>query len=297
MALMSYMHIKNLYVDDSVVRLFRQFYALEKIHGTSAHVAWAHNEGLSFFSGGAAYDAFAKCFCHEALRENFGRLGHDHVCVFGEAYGGKLQGMSATYGPVLRFVAFEVRIGDLWLSVPAAADVTRKLGLEFVHYEIAAGIEGADRCRDADSVQAIRNGLGDGHMREGIVLRPLIELHDSIGARLIAKHKRVEFAETRTPRKVGAPSPELLDAQAVANEWVTSMRLEHVLDHLRSTQSLSAETLLRPQNTKQVIDIMLADIERESAGELEITHTVRAAIGKATAKLFLAQLREITRVV
>jgi hypothetical protein len=68
------------------------------------------------------------------LRKRFEALGHPKVTLFGEAYGGKQQGQSWRYGKNLKFVVFDVRIEDSWLSVPQAADVAAKLGLEFVHY-------------------------------------------------------------------------------------------------------------------------------------------------------------------
>ncbi len=45
---MSYLHIDNLYRSQDIL-LFRECYALEKIHGTSAHVAY-HNGEVKFFS-------------------------------------------------------------------------------------------------------------------------------------------------------------------------------------------------------------------------------------------------------
>ena len=45
---MGYMHIDNLYKNQDVL-MFREAYALEKIHGTSAHVAYGPG-GLTFFS-------------------------------------------------------------------------------------------------------------------------------------------------------------------------------------------------------------------------------------------------------
>lgn len=101
---MSYLHIPNLYKDKSIL-LFKEAYALEKIHGTSAHIAW--NEGnLTLFAGGIKYELFTKLFDHKALKAGFEKMGHKKVCIYGEAYGGSCQGMSATYGKDLKFIAF-----------------------------------------------------------------------------------------------------------------------------------------------------------------------------------------------
>ena len=41
---MGYRHIDNLYKDQRIL-LFRECFALEKIHGTSAHVSWTEAKG------------------------------------------------------------------------------------------------------------------------------------------------------------------------------------------------------------------------------------------------------------
>src|SRR5947208_1075885 len=105
---MSYMHIENLYKNQAILK-FRECYAMEKIHGTSAHVMWKNGK-VHFFAGGAKQEQFEALFQPE-LTERFVTVGQPAVTVYGEAYGGKMQGMRETYGQDLRFVAFEVRIG------------------------------------------------------------------------------------------------------------------------------------------------------------------------------------------
>ena len=53
---MGYRHIENLYRPRAqTILLFRECYALEKIHGTSAHVAWrdgrGHEQAVAFAKG------------------------------------------------------------------------------------------------------------------------------------------------------------------------------------------------------------------------------------------------------
>ena len=120
----------------------------------------------------------------------------------------------------LRFVAFEVQVGDAWLSVPNAHDVAAKLGLEFVHYvKVSTDLAALDAERDAPSEQARRNGIEGDQPREGVVLRPLTEHFDHRGDRIICKHKRDEERETRTPRQVVDPDKQavLSKASDIAN--------------------------------------------------------------------------------
>ena len=155
------MHINNAYkVPDLFI--FKELYALEKIHGTSAHLSFNAEKKphqVHFFSGGATHETFVGLFDKKDLLAKFLELGHSQVTVHGEAYGGKLLRMKETYGPQLRFVAFDVKIGDHWLAVTSAHEIATKLGLEFVHYDrIPATIEAIDAVRDAPSIQAKRNG-------------------------------------------------------------------------------------------------------------------------------------------
>ena len=275
---MGYADIDNLYKNGDVL-LFKEVYALEKIHGSSSHVSWKDG-ALNLFSGGAKHAAFEALFDLDALGVKFLALGHPCVVVYGEVYGGQMQGMKDTYGPSLRFVVFDVKIVDAWLSVPQAEDVAAKLGLEFVPYvKCPATLEELNSWRDADSVQAKHNGILEPRKREGIVIRPLIELTKNDGSRIMAKHKRDEFMETKTPREVDPAKRKVLtEAQEIADEWVTPMRIRHVLDHLGISNPVM-------EATGDVIRETIADIRREGAGEIEWSREAETAIGRATACL------------
>jgi len=283
---MGYLHIDNLYKNQAIL-MFKECYALEKIHGTSAHVSWDHKrKKVGFFAGGERHERFVGIFdeanLEKVFSENF--LDSDAV-VYGEAYGGKCQGMSATYGMELKFVAFDVMVGPHWLNVPAAESVVQKLGLEFVDYrKISTDLEMIDHERDKWSTQAERNGVGTGKLREGVVLRPLIELTMNNGARLIAKHKRDEFKETKTPRTVDPEAFKVLtEANAIADEWVTEMRLSHVLDKLPKDIGM--------ESTRLVINAMIEDVYREAKGEIVESKEVSKAISNKAVAMFKKKLQ------
>lgn len=286
---MSYVHIDNLYKDQTIL-MFRECYAMEKIHGTSAHISYTPSRPLptnesvvvpaevKFFSGGASHLEFVVLFNKDELLERFSQMTAP-VTVYGEAYGGKMQGMRDTYGDKLRFVAFEVKIGDSWLNVFKAEQFARLHGFDFVHFvKCSTDIDALNAQRDSMSVQAIKNGCGVGHMREGIVLHPLEEFTLNNGGRVIAKHKRDEFRETKTARKVDKNAIlELQSARAVADEWVTEERLNHVLD--------ATGLELKIENTGAVIKAMTDDIFREAGVEVE-GKKANKEIGRSTALMF-----------
>lgn len=267
---MGYLHIDNLYKNQDIL-MFKWCYALEKIEGSSANISY--KEQLKFFAGGCKHQRFVDLFDQEILAEKLAGL---NVTVYGEVYGGKLQGMSATYGKELKFVAFDVKIDDRWLSAPQAEEFVLDLGLEFVDYvSIPTNMVDINAQRDRPSTQAIRNGMGDDKMREGVVLRPLIEITKNNGKRIMCKHKRDEFMETKTPRKVDPEKLKILaDAQEVANEWVTKTRIVHVLNKIEDPCM---------EKMREIIAAMLEDVKREGEGEIEWSQPVSKAIGKATA--------------
>lgn len=278
---MAYLHIENLYANQDILA-YKECYAMEKIHGTSAHISYK-NGNLAFFSGGEKYERFITLFDQDKLQTFFANLGlgDTSLNIYGEAYGGKCQGMSVTYGNALRFIAFEVKIGDNWLNVPKAEQICKDAGLEFVHYaRIPCTLEAIDFERDLPSVQAFRNGMGE-HMREGIVLRPLEEVTKS-GERVIAKHKRDEFRETKTPRNLTDKLVKMTEVKAIVDEWVTEERLGHILNRGEVEEQI--------ENTGQVIVLMIEDVKREGKEEIEMSKDLEKAIGRETALMFKRRL-------
>lgn len=281
---MGYLHIENLYKAPDLL-MFREVYALEKIHGTSAHISWKDGE-VKLFSGGEKPEKFAALFDLKALAERLTAIGNTSMIVYGEAYGGKCQGMSETYGKSLKFVVFDVKVGECWLSVPKAEDVAKALGLEFVFYEkTSTDLPDLNRCRDANSTQAVRNGITDPKPREGVVLRPLEEFTKNNGGRVIAKHKREEFMETATVREIDPTKLKILeDAKAIADEWVTPMRLTHVLDKVQATEM---------NQTGDIIRAMLEDVKREAGTEVVWSKDAEQAVCRAAAALYKRRISEI----
>lgn len=274
---------------------------MEKIHGTSTHIRFRPSDSsISYFSGGTKFAAFITLFNEDDLIARFKALNlpvDKDITVFGEGYGGKEQGMRDTYGPELKFVAFDVKIGERWLNVPDAEDVVKKLGLEFVFYKkvstqfveengVRRYVE-LDNERDATSEQARRNGVVGYRKREGIVIRPPVEVTLNNNSRVIAKHKRDEFRETASPRSIEidpAKLKVLSDAQEVADEWVTNERLKHVLDKIPDHSMAMIP---------QIIKNMTEDVLREGQGEIVESKEVKSAIGNKTVEMYKGMLKSL----
>lgn len=296
---MGYLHIDNLYKNQDIL-MFRECYALEKIHGTSAHISFeiittfeldnpeVHNikVDIKYFNGGENRERFLALFNQTELAEKFTTLGiKNKMILYGEAYGGKQQGMSHTYGKDLKFIVFDVIIGESWLDVPRAEEIVKALGLEFVSYErVSTDLSSLAIQRDLYSVQAVRNGITEPKPREGVVLHPIIELRKNNGARIIAKHKGEAFQETAKPRKVVSPEEleVLTKADEIAKEWVTPMRLNHIIGKMQNPQM---------ENMWEIINSMVEDVQREGKGEIVWSDLVKKAIGKETSALFREHLK------
>jgi hypothetical protein len=297
---MSYMDIDNLYKNQDILML-KECYAMEKIHGTSAHISWQSGNNpenpeppqLTFFSGGAKHEAFIKLFDQAKLTSAFMAMDRPEITIYGEAYGGKEQGMSHTYGKELKFIVFDIKIGHSWLNVPAAEKLANDLELEFVSYEkVPTTIEALDAQRDLPSVQAVRNGILEPKKREGVVLRPLIELKKNNGERIIAKHKAAEFQERKSQPKADI-SPEQLkileDAKAIAEEWAVPVRLTHILQHFAEDNKREPQI----EDMGVLLKGMVEDIEKEAAGEIVISKEARKAISKKTSEMLREKFTKI----
>lgn len=299
-----------------MILLFKECYATEKCHGTSANIKFKRipvvgggdieeigedKIEITFFSGGASHEQFVALFNKKALEDKFRELGFSELTVYGEAYGGKMQGMSKTYGPNLKFIVFELETSTSWFDMPRVEHFANLLGLECVPYvKIPCTLEAINAERDRDSEVAIRNGMGPGHIREGVVLRPLFEFvhQGENGGTIRVKHKRDEFKETNTKREVNV-DPNYLkvlsDAQAIADEWVTEERLRHVVDKIVASKQIpyeegsivnSADITVPEINLGDIIPAMIEDVEREGKGEIVCGKETRGAISKKVVKMY-----------
>lgn len=234
---------------------------------------------------------FMTCFDVEKLKEkfieNFGKdgVGVD-VIIYGEAYAGKMQAMQHVYGKTPKFIAFDVKLNNKWLTVPHAESVCKNLGIEFVWYEkIKTDLELIDKYKNMPSVQAVRNGCGEEAVGEGIILKTVNLYFDERGERVIAKHKRDEFRETHTKRPVDKEKFLVLhQAKEIADEWVTEMRLEHILGKMPEYDIKSMG---------HVCEQMVEDVQREAAGEIVFTEQAAKMIKQKTAMLFKEKLKKI----
>lgn len=209
--------------------------------------------------------------------------------------------MSHTYGPELRFIAFDIQIDEHWLNVLKMDKVATDLGFEVVPWvRVPTEIAILDAERDKPSEVAVRRGMGNDKVREGVVLRPLEEMTDNNGERVIlVKYKGEKFSERATPQKTVSSDKlvVLKAAEAIAEEWVTPMRLDHVLDKLPIEDCSCVDYFgvakgvcpncngagnktLSMQDTPRVIAAVIEDIFSEAKDEIVESKEAKTVIGK-----------------
>ena len=167
----------------------------EKIDGTNIRVCW---DGHKITFGGRTDRAsipshllnkLIEIFLNEETEQMFEqKFGEKEVVLFGEGYGAKIQAVGSDYRSDVGFILFDVLIGENYLNRDSVEDIAKSLGLEIVPVVLCGTIQEAVEFVKGCPVSTI----GKAQM-EGVVGRPLVELKDRCGCRLIVKIKCRDF--------------------------------------------------------------------------------------------------------
>jgi len=169
-----------------------QWVYTEKVDGTNIRVM-IDKDKIRF--GGKTDNAQIPAFLVDKLQERFFSqtdllfsMFPDGGCLYGEGYGSRIQKGGGNYRSDQDFVLFDVRVGEWWLQRDSVVEVAGKLGLDIVPI-IGKGTL-------PEMVNMTKEGFasiwGD-FEAEGIVARPLTELHTRSGRRIITKIKHRDF--------------------------------------------------------------------------------------------------------
>ena len=129
-------------------------------------------------------------FGGEANEEMFEQLfGDTPMILYGEGYGYKIQNGGA-YRDDVSFILFDVYqpTKDIWLKREAVESIAKQLDIEVVPMIMRGTIDDAVRFVKAKPMSTI----GTAPM-EGVVGRPIVELKDRLGKRVIVKVKVRDF--------------------------------------------------------------------------------------------------------
>ena len=171
----------------------------EKVDGTNVRVHW---DGHKVEFAGRTERAELPKNLLDALNEIFGTpeaeelceqtFGEKEVILFGEGYGGKIQGCGRGYRKEEWFVLFDILIGDNYQSREWVEKTAQMFGVQAVPILFSGSILDGVLfvCGHQKSVIA----ENDIYM-EGIVGRPKVELKDRCGNRVIVKIKWNDFKD------------------------------------------------------------------------------------------------------
>lgn len=169
----------------------------EKIDGTNIRVHW---DGHQITFGGRTEKASIPSHLFKKLQEIFltneveemfeQKFGEKEVILFGEGYGVKIQGVGGLYRSDVGFILFDVMIGGNYQPRSTVEDVALCFGLEIVPIILRGTIEEGIRYVKTHPTSTI----GTAPM-EGLVGRPLVEMRDRVGKRVIVKIKACDFEE------------------------------------------------------------------------------------------------------
>lgn len=129
-------------------------------------------------------NTFSSMEAEEMFEQKFGET---EVILFGEGYGHGIQ-KGGAYRSDISFILFDVLIGDTWLKRDSVEDVATAFGVDIVPIIFVGNIKKA-----VDFVKTKpKSTIGTANM-EGVVGRPVIEMKDRLGKRVIVKIKVCDF--------------------------------------------------------------------------------------------------------
>lgn len=166
----------------------------EKIDGTNIRIHWdGHKVEFAGRTDRAQIpkplmeyltNTFSSMEAEEMFEQKFGET---EVILFGEGYGPGIQ-KGGAYRSDVSFILFDVLIGDTWLKRDSVEDIATAFGIDIVPIIFVGDIKEA-----IDFVKTKpKSTIGTANM-EGVVGRPLIEMKDRLGKRVIVKIKVCDF--------------------------------------------------------------------------------------------------------
>jgi hypothetical protein len=123
------------------------------------------------------------------------------VCLYGEAYGRKINGGSG-YSDSHSFCLFDVRIGEWWLEREDVFGIAQDLGLQYPAIKGIGSLQDACDLIEETVDDKITASIGDTSQEdrapiEGFILRPAVQLFDRHGKRILSKIKYKDYEKLR----------------------------------------------------------------------------------------------------
>jgi len=170
-----------------------EWFFTEKVDGTNIRVIW---DGYRVEFRGRTDKAqipkplltkLEELFGGESKEELFeSTFGNKNVILYGEGYGGKIQG-GGGYGDI-NFILFDARVEGWWLNRESVFEISNVFQIDIVPIRMHGTLEGAVQFIKSHPKSCLR--LSE---LEGIVGQPVIPMYNRKGERIIVKIKCRDF--------------------------------------------------------------------------------------------------------
>lgn len=176
---------------------FNDWQFTEKIDGTNISVEW-DGHAVSFHGRTERaqipkhlLEYLEKTFLTTEAEELFEQTyGDKNVILYGEGYGAKIQN-GGNYRSDVSFILFDVLIGDNWQEREWVEKTAKMFGIDVVPVVFVGSLE-----EGIDYVMEHHPSTIGTAMMEGVVGRPMVEMRDRLGKRIIVKIKWEDFKES-----------------------------------------------------------------------------------------------------
>lgn len=172
-----------------------QWIFTEKIDGTNIRIYWdGHKVEFGGRTDRAQIPATLVTYLNETFSGNTNeeifeqKFGEGEVILFGEGYGPGIQ-KGGLYRKEVSFILFDVMVGTTYLERHNVEDIATTFGIDVVPVVGTGTIEDAVNFVMSKPISTI----GTAPM-EGVVARPMVEMKDRMGRRIIVKVKVCDFS-------------------------------------------------------------------------------------------------------
>lgn len=169
--------------------------ATEKIDGTNIRV---YHENGSLRIEGRKENSQIPAHLLQKIESIFGQVDFDifngkDVCLYGEGYGTKIQNCGDKYiNGQTSFILFDVTVNGIFLEWKDVQDVAEKLNINVVPEIMCSNLI----CIERLVAQGFDSRIAETPFTaEGVVVRPLINLYDKTGERIISKIKHHDYSK------------------------------------------------------------------------------------------------------
>lgn len=234
-----------------------------------------------------------------AMWEVIKSYGFSDATIFGEAYGPgiKAKGVKYSNGTEMLFRAFDIMIGENFVTYDLFCEITDKMKLPRVH-EVWRGEPtqaNFDALLEKPSTEGKLNGITDeSNHAEGVVIRSNPLLRNVFGEWLIAKHKGSKFTE-----KASAPTQSkdrgATSADTFAETFVTNGRIMNAVGRL-SDRGVALKNDMTDMPT--LLTEIIADLHKECEAEWKETGMqdgmLKGAVSRVLGPLYRKMITEGT---